>query len=149
MKDFSSFTEKLKKNEGMELIIHIKITYIDTFLQNYILYNFSNVFNDVKLKTLSKRNVIALLRNNFLIKENQNNFAVFIGIWLLEEKNLSEDPSDIINLVRWNLVSIEVLFEFIIKFASLIEKCKFEDFFSKTLKQLLEENNSNGNYCLN
>ena len=143
IKDISGFLSKMNNQDEVGLRIYIKITFIDSLIQNYIVFNYKDCFNDQKLKILSKYNLVSLLSNPFLIKENEDQLVVTIGTWLLDEKNINEEICNLFDLVKWKNVTIDVLFEFIIKFASILTKFKLEGFFTKILKQLLEEKEEN------
>jgi hypothetical protein len=136
-------------NEKVTLDFYIKFQFIDTLLLNSIIYNFSTLSKDLKLKTLCKLHLIGLVNNDYLRICYSNEIAIFVGNWLLDENNLSQDPHEILSLVEWNNCSVDVLFEFIIKFETLIEKCNLEEFFSSNLRSLLEKQALQSIFLLN
>lgn len=149
LNDFKFLLNKMINHVDVQLKIFIKITYFDSLFQNFLIYNLKEYCADVRLKSLSKKNVIALLKNRHLVIDHQNQLATFIGIWLLDEKNIEDDFLEIVNTVQWTQVTIDVLFEFIIRFKCLIDKFKLEEFFSESIKKSLHDFQLESNYFVN
>ena len=148
LNDVKSLLNKMNKLEEIQIKIYLKITYLDSLFQNFLIYNFNKLCYDIKLKSLSKYNIIRLMKNTHLEIHTQNELVAFIGTWLLDEKNIETDFVEIINLVQWNEVTIEVLFEFIIKFSNLIEKFQLESLFSICLKESLNKSQVDSNFII-
>lgn len=126
--------------EPIQIQVRMKATHIATLLLNHLVYNFIDLYQDSKVNLLTKKNMEGVLKSKVLKQINQNEVAHFVGNWLLDDVNLSQNPLEVISIIDWKSCSIEILFEFVIKFASLIETLRLEDYFSDAIKYSLHNN---------
>ena len=150
---------KTQENEYLTLKLFLKPCYIYTLLTNYLFYDLENLYNNKNISKLSKNllNIIVqkrqLLKNEDINSSNEkdiknNNTSKIVSFlinWLNDEINISEDISEIIKNIRWENVSISLIFEFLMKFSSQIISDDIEYIFSKSLSKLLNKFNGNIN----
>ena len=144
--DFSSRVSNLNiMNNEIKIRIYLKICYTHSAIQHYYLANFKSFYNDKRISKLTKYNLFSLLQNKYLKKESENQIVISFCNWFLDEKNINEDVLSLIELISWRDVSLDIIFEFIIKFSKIIEKYEIQSFFTEVLENKL---NSQSNQIL-
>jgi len=108
------------------------------------------------INKLTRNNLFAIFQNKYLKRNSEDEIVIAFCNWFVDEKNLSEDVMSVIEIIYWKEVSLEVIFEFIIKFARIIDKYQLQGVFSNVIENKLSQaSNSvknsieNVKYCLN
>ena len=148
-----------EKNEYLTLKIFLKPCYIYTMLTNYLFYNLENLYNNKNISKLSKNVLNIIIQKKQLIKgddiNSKNNNEIKISntdkivscliYWLNDEINIGEDISEIIKNIKWEYVSLPLLFEFLMKYSTHILSDDIEYIFSKSLSRILNKFEGNIN----
>ena len=127
-----------------DINIYLKICYTNSTIQNIILFNYNALYKDIKIAKISKNNLFALFQNSFLDKYSENYIAIAFCNWLNDEKNINEDVQNIIEIIKWQEISIDIIFEFVIQFSLIIEKYNLELYFTKIIEDKVEETTKEG-----
>ena len=153
-------SEKNQKNEYLTLKIFLKPCYTYTMLTNYLFYNLENLYNNNNISKLSKNLLNIIIQKKQLIKNddiiNSNNekemknynadkIVHFVMNWLNDEINIGEDISEIIKNIKWEFVSLPLLFEFLIKYSNHILSDDLEFIFFNSFLKILNKYDGNIN----
>lgn len=130
--------KKILKNEKFSIHIRIKVSYLHSGILNYYLTNFYSFSMENEITKLSKYTLYAILQNKF-ISSNTENLVIALSNWLNNEKNYNNDVLCLIELIRWDTLSLESLMEFMLKFGNLIENSHLNPFFSKIVDSKISE----------
>ena len=143
----------LAGNEYLTLKLFLKPCFIYTMLCNYLFYNLENLYNDKNIFKLSKNLLNIIITKKQLYKNDENDsfnidiiknnnvdkIVICLINWLNDEVNIGEDISEIIKNIRWDYVSLPLLFEFLIKYSIHIISEDIEYIFSKSLSKILNQ----------
>jgi len=155
-------SEKNHKNEYLTLKIFLKPCYTYTMLTNYLFYNLENLDNNKNISKLSKNLLNIIIQKKQLIKNDETNLinsnsdkdiknnnadkiVNFLINWLNDEINIGEDISEIIKNIKWEYVSLPLLFEFLIKYSNHIVTDDLEFIYSNSLFRILNKFDGNIN----
>ena len=158
-KIISASKEQSQKNEYLTLKLFLKPCYIYTLLTNYLFYNLENLYNNKNISKLSKNLLNIIIQKKQLIKnedissneENENKInktdkiVNFVLNWLNDEINIGEDISEIIKSIKWENVSLSLIFEFLMKYSVHIVSDDIEYIFSKSLSRIFNKFDGNIN----
>ena len=148
------FSESTIKKEYISLKIFLKPCYTYTILTNYLFYNLENLCDKSNVSKLSKNLVNIIIQKKQLIKNDDNinsnsnkniqNYNVdkivtFLINWLNDEINIGEDISEIIKNIKWEYVSLPLLFEFLIKYSNHIVSNDLEFIFVNSLLKIISK----------
>ena len=157
--NFKKLISKIDKNENSSgneyftLKLFLKPCFIYTMLCNYLFYNIENLYTNKNICKLSKNLLSIIIRKKQLLKnEEENNshredsqynnvdkIVMCLINWLNDEVNVGEDISEIIKSIKWDHVSLPLIFEFLIKYAIHIISDDIEYIFSKSLAKILKQ----------
>jgi hypothetical protein len=119
--------------------ITIKIDYIQSFLQDCILIDYNSLYSDTKLKGITKNNLFLILQSNFKKYTSEDQLVYTLSIWLECEYNLQEKVENLIDLINWRKVSLDKIFEFVIKFSIILEKHNLSMFFTDIINEKINQ----------
>ena len=147
MNNFSKTLLKFPSIEYLTVKIYLKSCYLHSILCSYLLNNFNNLFFDPKISKISKQFFLLILKNkniNFIVSSDKKVIA-FLN-WLNDEINIKEDLSEIIEVINWENVSLNLLFEFVFKYEKIISNLELEHFFISAVENreiVINNNNEN------
>ena len=123
------------KNEYLTIKIFLKLFYNHSLLCKYLFYDFENLYNNKNIFKIPKNlfNIIIMKKIVSNNEINMDKIIICLFNWLNDEVNIKEDISEIIENIKWNNISIPLLFEFIIKYAKNISQDKLEHIFLNSL----------------
>lgn len=133
----SNFLNYFKDKLEIGIKVYLRVCYTHSAIQHYYLYNFSSFYNDNMINKLTRNNLFAIFQNKYLKRNCEDQLVIAFCNWFVDEKNLSEDVMSVIEIICWKDVSLEVIFEFIIKFARIIDKYQLQGIFCKVLENKL------------
>ena len=120
-------------------------------LCNYLFHNIENLYTNKNICKLSKNLLSIIIRKKQLLKNEENDshkedsqlnnvdkIVMCLINWLNDEVNVGEDISEIIKNIKWDKVSLPLIFEFLIKYAIHIISDDIEYIFSKSLANILK-----------
>jgi hypothetical protein len=152
----SNFLNYFIDSLEISIKVYLRVCYTHSAIQHYYLLNFSSFYNDTMINKLTRNNLFAIFQNKYLKRNSEDEIVIAFCNWFVDEKNLSEDVMSVIEIIYWKEVSLEVIFEFIIKFARIIDKYQLQGVFSNVIENKLSQaSNSvknsieNVKYCLN
>ena len=125
----------LISNEYLTLKIFLKPCYTHSMLCSYLFYNFDELYANKNINKIPK-NLLNIIIRKKQVNNNENNMdkiVICLFNWLNDEINIKEDISEIIENIKWNDISLPLLFEFIIKYAKNITQVKLEHIFLNSL----------------
>ena len=138
-------------NEYFTLKLFLKPCFIYTMLCNYLFHNIENLYTNKNICKLSKNLLSIIIKKKQLIKTEENDshkedsqlnnvdkLVMCLINWLNDEVNVGEDISEIIKSIKWDSVSLPLIFEFLIKYAIHIISDDIEYIFSNSLAKILE-----------
>lgn len=136
---YSSGSGSSSKN--LTLCVYLKICYIHSTLTNYILRNFDMYYKEAGINKISKQ-LLGIMFTQFKNIQNNSNrfldediFVEALTLWLNDEINLHEDNlKDLLDLIDWNKVTLDLFCQFLMKFNKLIEHCDMENHFQGILE---------------
>ena len=120
---FSNETYNNKSNNNLEyynIFINLKLCYIHSVLSSYLLRNYSNLCEEPEINKISKQLLTLILKNKYLNKKNENDIVIGINKWLDDEINIKEDITELFDVIQWDKVKDEYIFELIIKYSNMI-----------------------------
>ena len=132
--NFSKLLSLISK-EYITLKIFLKPCYTHSMLCSYLFYNFDELYNNKNINKIPK-NLLNIIIRKKQVNNNENNMDKIVMClfnWLNDEINIKEDISEIIENIKWNDISLPLLFEFIIKYAKNITQTKLEHIFLNSL----------------
>ena len=150
MNNFSKTLLKFPNIEYLTVKIYLKSCYLHSILCSYLLNNFNNLFFDPKISKISKQFFLLILRNkniNFIVSSDKKVIA-FLN-WLNDEINIKEDLSEIIEVINWENVSLNLLFEFVFKYEKIISNLELEHVFISAVENREIAINNNNNEEIN
>jgi hypothetical protein len=104
-------------------------------LCNYLFYNFDELYNNKNIFKIPKSLLNSIIRKRQINNNDSNMDKIVICLfnWLNDEINIKEDISEIVENIKWNNISLTILFEFIIKYAKNISQKELEHIFLNSL----------------
>ena len=151
---------KDKDTEYITLKIFLKPCYIHSMLCSYFYYNLDSLCTNKNITKISK-NLLSIIisqkqlitYNNFEKKQEEkkynnmfNNIIITLINWLEDEINIKEDITEIIESIKWENVSLSLIFEFIIKYSHNISTEDIEFIFTNSIYNKLKKINGNLEY---
>ena len=105
-------------NEYLTLKIFLKPCYTHSMLCSYLYYNFEQLYDSKNIFKIPKSLLNTIIRKKQVNNNdiNMDKMVICLFNWLNDEINIREDISEIIENIKWNNISLPLLFEFIIKF---------------------------------
>ena len=122
-------------NEYLTLKIFLKPCFTHSILCNYLYYNFDGLYNNKNIFKIPKSLLNIIIRKKQVNNNDKNMDKIVICLfnWLNDEINIKEDISEIIENIKWNNISLTLLFEFIIKYAKNISQEELDHIFLNSL----------------
>ncbi len=130
--------KKLLKKEKFSIQLRIKISYLHSGILNYYLTNFDSFSMDNEITKLSRNTLYAVFQNKYIVSNNDNLMTALCN-WLNNEKNYNDDILSLIELIRWDTMTLEGIMEFMLKFGKLIENSHLKPLFSNIIDSKLSE----------
>ena len=138
-------------NEYFTLKLFLKPCFLYTMLCNYLFHNIENLYTNKNICKLSKNLLSIIIRKKQLLKNEENDshkedsqlnnvdkIVMCLINWLNDEVNVGEDISEIIKNIKWDKVSLPLIFEFLIKYAIHIISDDIEYIFTNSLAKILK-----------
>ena len=140
-------------NEYFNISINLKLCYIHSVLSSYLLRNYSKLCHQPEIHKITKQLLILIIKNKLLNKNDENDIVIGINKWLNDEINIKEDITELFDVIQWDKVNDEYIFELIIKYSNMIvgnelvenifikafqEKYKNYPFISEIIKNLFK-----------
>ena len=129
----NSFNENTS-NDFFNITINLKLCFIHSALLSHLVRNFSSLSHETNINKLSKSLLLMILKNKYLNKKNENEVVKALLNWLNDEINIKEDITELIGQIKWEDVSDEIMFEFIIKYAHMLTAEESENIFIKAIQ---------------
>ena len=125
----------ISSNEYLTLKIFLKPCYTHSILCSYLFYNFEQLYNNKNISKIPKSLLNNIIRKKLVnnSETNMDNIVICLFNWLNDEINIREDISEIIENIKWNNLSLPLLFEFILKYAKNISQNELEHIFLNSL----------------
>ena len=122
-------------NEYLTLKIFLKPCYTHSMLCSYLYYNFEQLYDNKNIFKIPKSLLNTIIRKKQVNNNdiNMDKMVICLFNWLNDEINIREDISEIIENIKWNNISLPLLFEFIIKYAKNISQVDLEHIFLNSL----------------
>ena len=136
---FSSNLDENSIEDDPKIDIYLKINYIQSFIQSYILLFYDKIYNDINVCLITRSNFFGILNNTYLNKQNENQVVISLLNWLNKDKNLKDDVQNIIELINWKEVNLDLVFEFVIRYSVIIDKYHLNFFFSNIIEDKVSE----------
>lgn len=132
--NFSKFLSSMN-NEYLTLKIFLKPCYTHSILCSYLYYNFEQLYDNKNIFKIPKSLLNTIIRKKQVNNNdiNMDKMVICLFNWLNDEINIREDVSEIIENIKWNNISLPLLFEFIIKYAKSISQVDLEHIFLNSL----------------
>jgi hypothetical protein len=135
----NSFSKSLSfiNKKYLTLKIYLKPCYIHSMLCNYLFYDFENFYNNKSIYKITKNLLSIIIGNRFqhnITDKNMDKVVLCLLNWLDNEINIKEDISEIVENIPWDIISLPLLFEFIIKCGKNISEKQLEHIFLNSLK---------------
>ena len=135
----NSFSKSLSfiNKKYLTLKIYLKPCYIHSMLCNYLFYDFENFYNNKNIYKITKNLLSIIIGKRFqqnITDKNMDKVVLFLLNWLDNEINIKEEISEIIEIIPWDIISLPLLFEFIIKCGKNITEKQLEHIFLNSLK---------------
>ena len=118
--NFNSISYSSSYDDSFTIIIKLKLCNIYSILTSYLLKNFSVLSNDDNIKKLNKQLLLLILKNKYIHKKSENDLVKCLNKWLNDEINLKEDITELFDVIQWEKVDDEFIFEFLIKYSHMI-----------------------------
>ncbi len=118
--NFNSISYSSSYDDSFTIIIKLKLCNIYSILTSYLLKNFSVLSNDDNIKKLNKQLLLLILKNKYINKKSENDLVKCLNKWLNDEINLKEDITELFDVIQWEKVDDEFIFEFLIKYSHMI-----------------------------
>ena len=140
--------DKTFLDDYLTIKLYLKPCFLYTILSNYLFYDLENSYDNKNINKISKNLLSILIQKKYLTNnENKNplkniddnKIVICLINWLNDEMNINEDISNIIKIIRWEYVSLTLIFEFLIKYSNHIESEDIELIFSKSLSKILKK----------
>ena len=106
--------------EYFNISINLKLCYIHSVLSSYLLRNYSKLCDEPDIHKISKQLLILIIKNKFLNKNDENDIVIGINKWLDDEINIKEDITELFDVIQWDKVKDEYIFELMIKYSNMI-----------------------------
>lgn len=136
IKKFKQYFDR-SRGESVNLKINLKFCHTHSAMITYMIRNF-NKFSDNQLVPKLPKNLVANFIKHPLIKgKDDNNSLKFVINWMKSPMNQHEDMTEILNNIEWSNVNSELSFEFIIKFAYLLDR---DEAFESKLRESIVNN---------
>lgn len=144
-------TKKKEKpfwDDYLTIKLYFKPCFLYTMLSNYLFYNLENSYDNKNITKISKNLLNILIQKKYLVSNeykktlkdiDDDKIVICLINWLNDEMNISEDISNLIKIIRWEYVSLSLIFEFLIKYSNHIESEDIELIFAKSLSQILKK----------
>ena len=129
----TNFTTSMNKNnsgiislnsssneEYFTVSVNLKLCYIHSVLTSFFLRNFSLLCNQDGIHKISKQLLLLVLKNKYLNKKSENDIVIGINKWLNDEINIKEDITEVFEIIKWEKVYDEYIFELIFKYSNMI-----------------------------
>ena len=84
-----------------------------------------------------KQLLIQVLKNKYLNKRNENDIVIGLLNWLADEINSKEDITELFDVIQWNKVSDDLVFELVMKYSHMITSDDFDKYFIKSQTNFL------------
>jgi len=140
--------EKSFLDDYLTIKLYLKPCFLYTMLSNYLFYNLENSYDNKNITKISKNLLSILIQKKYLANNeykkslkniDDDKIVICLINWLNDEMNINEDISNIIKNIRWEYVSLSLIFEFLIKYSNHIESEDIELIFSKSLSKILKK----------
>ena len=115
-----SYSNGSSYDDSFTIIIKLKLCNIYSILTSYLLKNFSVLSSDDNIKKLNKQLLLLILKNKYINKKSENDLVKSLNKWLNDEINLKEDITELFDVIQWEKVDDEYIFEFLIKYSHMI-----------------------------
>ena len=144
--ELRNFLIREPEKEYFSVIVQIKLCYIYSALASYLLKEFQVYSKDPNICKISKKLLILILENKYLNKKSDNDTVETILLWLQDEMNIKEDISSVFDLIKWENIEDDLIFELIIKYSHIItgkknlEKIFIDAFEKKYKNSIITEN---------
>ena len=125
------------KTESISLSISLKLNYIQTVLMSEIVRKFPNIYDDKYIFRIDISMLNSIITNKALKNTNEDEIIIALINWIDNEINCLININDILQIIKWENVSYELLIEFIIKYPSINEEIK------NSILNIAEKNNDN------
>lgn len=148
LKNFSKLFNITSRNTiNIKLCIHIRICFIQTLIFNYLLYNIKTLYNHPSISKLSKSDLEIILKNKLFTKASEDQLVVLLINWrkklfkiVSDQINVNENIQEMIELIDWKTVSLQISIQFTVKFYKIIEKFGLEGYFKSILSDCFVTN---------
>ena len=107
-------------NDFFSITINLKLCFIHSALTSFFLKNFSSLSEDKNIFKISKQLLVLIIKNKYLSKKSEDDIVKALINWLNDEINIKEDISELFEVIKWEKVKDEYIFEFIMKYAHMI-----------------------------
>ena len=133
--ELRNFLIREPQKEYFSVIIHIKLCYIYSALASFLLKEFPDYSHDANICKISKQLLILILENKYMQLKDKD-IVETILLWMQDEMNIKEDISTVFDLIKWENIDDDLIFEVIIKYAHIIVGNKIlENKFLETFKK--------------
>ncbi len=118
--DTYNYNNNNNNEEYFNISINLKLCYIHSVLSSYLLRNYSKLCDEPDIHKISKQLLILIIKNKFLNKNDENDIVIGINKWLDDEINIKEDITELFDVIQWDKVKDEYIFELMIKYSNMI-----------------------------
>lgn len=125
------------KTESISLSISLKLNYIQTVLMSEIVRKFPNIYDDKYIFRIDISMLNSIITNKALKNTNEDEIIIALLNWIDNEINCLININDILQIIKWENVSYELLIEFILKYPTINEEIK------NSILNIAEKNNDN------
>lgn len=148
LKNFSKLINHYSGYElTFKLCIHIRVCFIQTLIFNYLLFNLNSVYNHPSISKLSKNDLENILKNKIYIQATEDHIVILLINWrnylfntVSDQINVNENIQEMIELVDWKSVSMQIAIQFTVKFYKILEKFGLEGYFKSILSECFVSN---------
>ena len=140
------------------LKIFLKPCFIHSMLTSYLLYNFNELYNQLNIQKISKQLLVLVLKNKHYGSITEDKIVISLLNWrkyiilniiVDDEINIREDITEIVEYIKWENVSLHLLFEFIIKYGKNISSEDIEHIFIQAFENRAKGQNGLTNSTAN
>lgn len=121
---FSIYSE-----DFFSVTIYLKLCFVHSVLASFFLKNYCNLALDKNIFKISKQLLIQVLKNKYLNKRSENDIVIGLLNWLADEINSKEDITELFDVIQWNKVSDDLVFELVMKYSHMITSDDFDKYF--------------------
>ena len=125
------------KTESISLSISLKLNYIQTVLMSEIVRKFPNIYDDKYIFRIDISMLNSIITNKALKNTNEDEIIIALLNWIDNEINCLININDILQIIKWENVSYELLIEFILKYPTINEEIR------NSILNIAEKNNDN------